>query len=129
MRIQVDYFNIVDAEFLRRTLDDNLTVVHGDGWITSVGANHAPGKLLARAHYSRAERVECLVGLRDAIAHLVFSELALHVRVAARDNASCARALEQIRRALPPDDGAEEEIPVSFWWWQPNGPQEMGRRM
>jgi ATPase family associated with various cellular activities (AAA)/Domain of unknown function (DUF5925) len=129
MRINVDYFNVVDAQFLRRSLDEQLTIVHGDGWITSAGPECAPGELLARAEYSRAERVECLVGFRHAIAHLVFHEFAIHVRLAARDEQSCMQALEQIRRAFPADSGAEEEIPVSFWWLDAHGPHEMGRRM
>jgi hypothetical protein len=129
MRIGVDYFNFVDAQFLRRSLDDRLTIVHGDGWITSAGPECAPGELLARAQYSRAERVECLVGFHNAIAHLVFHEFAIHVRLAARDETSCLEALEQIRRAFPADSGAEEEIPVSFWWLDGGGPHEMGRRM
>jgi hypothetical protein len=35
LSIQVDYKHIVDAQFLLRTFDDELTVVRGDGWITS----------------------------------------------------------------------------------------------
>jgi hypothetical protein len=129
LAINFDYHNVVDARFLRHTLDDDLTVMRGDGWITSAGADRVPGEVLAQANYSRAERLECLVSLKDAVAHLIFYELALHVRVAARDEASCERALQQIRAALPPDFGAGEEIPVSFWWWQGHMPQEMGRRM
>jgi hypothetical protein len=129
MQIPVAYDVVVDAQFLRRMLDDELTIMHGDGWITSAPADNAPGRLLARANYSRAEREERLVGLRGAIAHLVFYELALHVRVAARDEVSCMGALEEIRRAFPADSGAEKEIPVSFWWSQGPAPQEMGRRL
>jgi ATPase family associated with various cellular activities (AAA) len=129
LAIKLDYNNIVDAEFLRRAVDDRRRFVHGDGWITSAGGEAAPGEILARAHYSRAGRLELLVGLERAIAHLVLIDLALHIRVAAVDQTSCGAALEALRRTMPPDPGTEEHVPVSFWWWEPRGPQEMGRRL
>jgi hypothetical protein len=124
-----DYQNIVDGMFLARVLDEQLTTVRGDAWITSAGAEAAPGDLLATASYFHAGRFECLIRLNSAVAHLILRELALTVRVAATDATACDAAYAQIKSAMPEDGGVELHVPVRFWWWQPDYAQEMARIM
>jgi len=124
-----DYQNIVDGLFLARLLEEQLTTVRGDGWITSAGLDAARGEMLAEASYFHSARHECLIRLDGAVAHLILRDLALVVRVAAIDATACAAALAQIRAALPEDGGEELSVPVRFWWWQPNTAQEMARMM
>ena len=131
VNIQIDYNHIVDAQFLRHMLDGRLVIGRGDNWITSAGEDSVPGDVMAKYNYSGAGRTEVLIGLDGAIAHIVLTELALHVRVAAESEPACQVAIDQIREAMPPDPGSDQgrEVPVGFWWWTQQGPREMGRRM
>lgn len=129
LNIELDYANVVDARFLSLMSAEGLDVLHGDGWITSAGLQDAPGEAVLRANYSRAGRREWLVRLPGAIAHLVLIDLALHVRIAARDAQASEEALACLREALPEDAGAETEVPVRFWWWQAPEAESMGRML
>jgi hypothetical protein len=51
------------------------------------------------------------------------------VRVAGADAGACDEALAEIKRAMPEDGGAELNVPVRFWWWQPDIAQDMARMM
>jgi hypothetical protein len=124
-----DYQSIVDGMFLACVLDDQLTTIRGDSWITSANAETGVGDTLAQASYFHAGRFERLVRLDGAVAHLILRELALTVRVAAVDTAACEAALAEIKQAMPEDDGAELNVPVRFWWWQGEYAQEMARMM
>ena len=121
------YQNIVDGMFLACVLEERLTTIRGSSWITSAGAEAAPGDLLADASYFHAGRFERLVRLDSAVVHLILRELALTVRVAAVDATAGDAALARIRSAMPEDAGAELNVPVRFWWWQPDYAQEMAR--
>ncbi len=129
LSIHLDYNNIVDAQFLQHVVDDGLGFVRGDMWITDADTDALPGKLLARADYRRAGRLELLVALDRAVAHLVLVDLALHARVAAVDEDACEAAMAALRAATPADSSVEERVPVSFWWLEQHGPQELGRMM
>jgi len=129
LNIAVDYHNVVDAQFFQQIFDRQLSCMRGDGWITSAGAGAAPGRIMARADYSRAGRLELLIEVEGAVAQLVFVDLSLHIRIAALNEHACEAALQKIREAMPPDPGLEQEVPVSFWWWEPRGPQQLGRMM
>jgi hypothetical protein len=93
-----DYQNIVDGLFLARLLEEQLTTIRGDSWITSADFETAPGEVLAEASYFHASRYESLIRLDAAVAHLILRDLALTVRVAAIDATTCAAALAQSRR-------------------------------
>lgn len=129
INISLAYANIVGAQFLARMLAEDLTAVRGDGWITSANPDAIPGEVVLRANYSRVGRYECLCVLDRAVAHLVLVDHALHIKIAARDGEACAGALEALKKAMPEDPGLEDEVPVSFWWWERSSPEEMGRRM
>jgi hypothetical protein len=129
LHFNVSYQDVVDGMFLERVLDEQLTTIRGDSWITSESVGAAPGEVLAHASYFHAGRVECLIRLDSAVAHLVLHELALTVRVAATDTAACDAATVQIKAAMPEDDGSELNVPVRFWWWQPDFAQEMAQMM
>src|SRR5207237_771310 len=78
LNIDVDYHNVVDAQFFQQIFDRQLSCMRGDGWITSAGAGAAPGRILARADYSRAGRLELLIEVEGAVVQLVFVDLSLH---------------------------------------------------
>ena len=124
---KLDYQHIVDGIFLEHVLEEKLTTIRGDSWITSAGADAVPGDVLAQASYFHADRFECLVRLDSAVAHLILHELALTVRVAAVDVTACDAALAQVRTAMSEDGGAAHNVPVRFWWWETHYPQEMAR--
>lgn len=129
LNYNVDYRNVVDARFLRLSFERELALVHGDSWITRAGLDDAPGNKIARATYFHAAQQESLVELDGAIAHLILSDRALVARVAAADEQSAAAALEILRTAMPEVADGDQEVPVRFWWWQPNVAQEMARMM
>jgi hypothetical protein len=123
----LDYQHIVDGMFLGHVLEEKLTTIRGDSWITSAGADAVPGDVLAQASYFHADRFECLVRLDSAVAHLILHELALTARVAAVDVTACDAALARVRAAMPEDGGAALNVPVRFWWWESHYAQEMAR--
>jgi ATPase family protein associated with various cellular activities (AAA) len=129
VNISLAYGNIVGARFLARMLADELSVVRGDGWITSAGHDAIPGEVALEVNYSRARRYECLCVLDRAIVHITLIDHALHLKVAARDSDAGGAALQALRTAMPEDKGLNDEVPVSFWWWERGGPEEMARRM
>jgi hypothetical protein len=114
----LDYHHFVDGMFLGHVLEEKLTTIRGDSWITSAGADAVPGDVLAQASYFHAGRFECLVRLDSAVAHLILHELALTARVAAVDATACDTALAQVRTAMSEDGGAALNVPVRFWWWE-----------
>jgi hypothetical protein len=123
----LDYQHIVDGMFLGHVLEEKLTTIRGDSWITSASADAVPGDVLAQASYFHAGRFECLVRLDSAVAHLILHELALTARVAAVDATACDDALAEVRTAMPEDSGAALNVPVRFWWWESHYAQEMAR--
>jgi hypothetical protein len=129
INIRLEYNNIVGAQFLSRMLAENLTVARGDGWITSADTDAIPGEVLLRANYSRIGRYECLCALDLAIAHLTLVDHQLHIKIAASDSEACVAALQALKTAMPEDPGLEDEVPVSFWWWERSAAEDMGRRM
>jgi hypothetical protein len=126
---ELGYHSVVDALFLERLLDEQLTTVRGDSWITSASGEATPGDTIAEASYFHWGQFERLVRLDSAVAHLILRELALTVRVAGADAGACDEALAEIKRAMPEDGGAELNVPVRFWWWQPDRAQDMARMM
>lgn len=129
LNYNVDYRNVVDARFLRASFERELAVVQGDSWITRAGLDDAPGNTIARATYFHAAQQESLVELDGAIAHLILNDRALVARVAAADEQIAAATLEVLRTAMPEVADGDQEVPVRFWWWQPNVAQEMARMM
>jgi hypothetical protein len=129
LHYNIDYRTLVDAEFLRRVVEDRLLAVRGDTWITASQLDDCPGETLADVSYFHSAQAERLVRLADAIGHLILHERSLTVRVAARDAAACAAAVAKLRRALPEVYGADQQVPVRFWWWQPHVAREMARMM
>jgi len=129
LNYNVDYRNVVDARFLRVSFERELAVVQGDSWITCAGLGDAPGSTVARATYFHAAQQESLIELDGAIAHLILNDRALVARVAAADEQVAAATLEALREAMPEVADGDQEVPVRFWWWQPNVAQEMARMM
>ena len=54
--------------------------------------------------------------VEQALAHIILSDRALTVRVAAGDRPAAEAALDEIRAALPDVEGADQEVPVRFWF-------------
>jgi len=129
LNYNVDYRNVVDARFLRVSFERDLAVIQGDSWITRAGLDDAPGRTVARASYFHAAQQECLVEIDGAIAHLILNDRALVARIAAEDDGAAVDALAILRTAMPEVAGDDQEVPVRFWWWQPNVAQEMARMM
>jgi len=129
LNYNVDYRNVIDARFLRASFARDLAVVQGDSWITRAGLADAPGQVIARASYFYSAQQECLVELNGALAHLILNDRALTARVAATDESLASTTLEALRVAMPEVAGGDQEVPVRFWWWQPNVAQEMARMM
>lgn len=129
LNYSVDYRNVIDARFLSASFARDLAVVQGDSWITRAGLGDAPGQVIARASYFYAAQQECLVELNGALAHLILNDRALTARVAATDESLASATLEALRAAMPEVAGGDQEVPVRFWWWQPNVAQEMARMM
>lgn len=125
----VGYRDFVDATFLRIALGEGMLTVVGAGWVTRSSLAAAPGDLLARADYFHNASNERLVRVEHGICHLVLRERSLTVRVAARDGASAERVLEAIADSLPEVDSEDREVPVHFWWWQPQVARELGRML
>lgn len=123
----VEYRNLIDARFVKLSLDRGLGHVRGDGWITASHIADAPGEVLARASYFHAAQDECLLEIDDALVHLILSDRSLVIRVAAPEDTAIETALLTMRAAMPEAVGAEKEAPVRFWWWQPHFAQEMAR--
>ena len=104
----IGYHDIIDAEFMRTLFDERLLTVRGHGWITRAGIDQAPGEVIARASYFHSAREECLVRVEQALAHIILSDRALTVRVAAGDRPAAEAALDEIRAALPDVEGADQ---------------------
>lgn len=127
--LNLDYRNVVDVAFLRTAAREGLTTVLGGGWITRSSIADAPGEVLAEADYFHSARDDVLVRLPAGICHLILSERSLTVRVAARDRASATRVREEVAAALPEVDIGDREVPVRFWWWQPQVAQDLARML
>lgn len=127
--LNLDYRNVVDVAFLRTAAREGLTTVLGGGWITRSSIADAPGEVLAEADYFHSARDDVLVRLPAGICHLILSERSLTVRVAAPDRASATRVREEVAAALPEVDIGDREVPVRFWWWQPQVAQDLARML
>ncbi len=127
--IRLDYGNIIGAHFLARMVEDELKYVRGDGWRTSAEVSAIPGEVLLHVHYSRAGRHEVICSLNDAVVAVGLRERQLDLKIAARDEESCLGVLATITEAMPRDLGADDEVPVSFWWWDRSSPERLGRRL
>ena len=123
------YHDIVDCEFLRLVFHERLLTVRGNSWITRAKSDQLPGEVLVSVSYFYAAQEEALIKLDGALVHVIFSERALTIRVAARDSATVERATDTLRQVLPEVHGEAQEVPVSLWWWQPHGAREMARML
>lgn len=123
-----EYRDIVDCEFLRLLFAERLMIVRGSSWITRQTLDLLPGEVLASVSYSSSAREESLVRVDGALIHAMLSGHALAVRVAAADEDAVHAALETLRLALPEVRGADQEIPVRFWWWD-HGAREMAQML
>jgi hypothetical protein len=125
LRHDVQLDSLVGGAFLARVAEEKLGFVHQDGWRTAVDEPEL-GQPLMRMSSER--RATTLYELDDAL--LLFGFFAGHVyaAAAATDPARVEALLERLHELLPPPDpSSKHEVPVTFWTYGPQGPQQSWR--
>jgi hypothetical protein len=125
LRHDVQLDSIVGGAFLARVAEENLGFVHQDGWRTVVDEPEL-GRPLMRMSSDR--RATTLYELDDVL--LLFGFFAGHVyaAAAATDPTRGEALLERLHELLPPPDpSSKHEVPVTFWTYGPQGPQQSWR--
>lgn len=125
----VSYRNVVDGLFLRTAMEEGLTSILGSGWVTRSSLDDLRGEILADASYFHSATEEALVRVSAGIAHVILSERSVTVRAAGRDRAAATAVRAAIASELPEADGDEREVPVRFWWWQPQVARNLARML
>jgi hypothetical protein len=129
LRVNFEYRNVVEGLFLFFVVDEQLTTIRGDSWITTASLDAVSGDPVADFASPDASRSQRLVRLEGAIVHLTRHELSLDLRVAGVDAGACDAAISSVRKAMPEDEGHDDAVPIHFWWWNEHFAQEMARRI
>jgi hypothetical protein len=129
LNINLDYRSLLDARFLQMVMSEGLSTTVGMRWVTRCSLDAAPGEELGRAEYFYNATDEVLVRLPQAICHLILHERSLTVRTAAGSPSAAREAADLLVEALPEVGDDDREVPVRFWWWQPNVARDLARML
>lgn len=129
MGINLEYPRLLDARFLDIVVNEDLNATIGMSWVTRSSLDDAPGEEIGRAEYFYNATDEVLVRLPRAVCHLIQQERSLTVRIAATSPGGAREAGELIAGSLPEVGDDDREVPVRFWWWQPNHARDLARML
>ena len=125
LRHDVQLDSIVYGVFVSRVANEGLRFVHRDGWRT-VAEEPDLGKPLMR--FTTERNATSLYELNGVLAVFGFSPGHVFVVAAAMEQAAVDGLFERLRDLLPPPDpSSKHEVPVTFWTYGPQGPQQSWR--
>jgi ATPase family protein associated with various cellular activities (AAA) len=125
LRHDVQLDSIVYAKFVARVANDGLRFVHRDGWRTVADEPDLGAPLM---RFTTDRTATSLVEVDGSL--VLFGYSPGHVlAVAAADDRDAVESLfARLRELLPtPDPSSKHEVPVTFWTYGPQGPQQSWR--
>jgi hypothetical protein len=111
---------------LKRAVDEGLSFVRSDGWLTSATSlDMLDGSLL---EVSAEGQQQCLYDFDGELVYVGLFGGHVGCTVAARDRQAIDERFEKLKAALPsPDPSSAQEVNVTFWTYGPHGPQPSWR--
>jgi hypothetical protein len=121
--VQLD--SIVYGKFVARAANDDLRFIHRDGWRT-IAEEPDLGSPLMR--FTTERNATSLYDLDGTLVTFGYSPGHVFVIAAANEQQAVESLFERLRELLPtPDPSSKHEVPVTFWTYGMQGPQQSWR--